>query len=92
MFTKATIAAKWENFLKPVSSGDIQITKEKYQGSIMERNDILREAIVSKGSMTHLLNNIPFMRNEDELRVIEIIKNLMDTGEIPKMTIRKLRK
>lgn len=66
--------------------------RKKYQGTAKEREDVLREVIAGKGSLTHLLNNIPFMRMEDEARIIEIIKDLIDCNEIPKLSIKKLKK
>lgn len=91
LFTKATIAAHWEKHLKPVKSDDIYCARRTYQGSILERNDIIREIVVGKGSMVYLLNHLPFMRREDENRIIEITRDLMDKGVIPKMSIRKIR-
>lgn len=92
LFTKATIAAQWENFLKEVNQDDFNNAREKYQGSLTEKNDLIREFVDGKGSMTNLINNIPFMRANDEPRIIEIIKSLMNNGEIPKMVIKKIRK
>lgn len=92
LFTKATIAAQWENFLKEVNNADINNARKKYQGSNAEKNDLVREFTIGRGSMTHLINNIPFMRIEDQERIMEIIKALMDTGEVPKIPIKKIRK
>lgn len=92
LFTKATITAQWENFLKEVNQDDINNARKKYQGSLTEKNDLIREFVNGKGSLTYLINNIPFMRAEDESRIVEIIKSLMDNGEIPKMAIKKIRK
>lgn len=92
LFTKATIAAQWENFLKEVDDEDVNKARKNYQGSIAEKNDLIREFIAGKGSMNYLLNNIPFMRVEDEARIIEIIRVLIDKKEIPKMAIKKIRK
>lgn len=92
LFTKVTVAANWENYLKPVYSNDIDVARKKYQGSIMEKQDIIREFVSGNGSITHLLNNIPFMRVEDEMRITEIIKDLMDKQEIKKIVIKKIRK
>lgn len=92
LFTKATLSAQWENYLKPVSSADIDDAKKRYHGSSEEENDLIREFISGNGSMTHLLNNVPFMRMEDECRIIEILKNLIDNGKLPKIPIKKMRK
>lgn len=91
IFTKTTIAARWENYLRPVNAKDVDGARKKYQGSLMERADVIRELKAGKGSMKHLLNNIPFMRIEDESRMIEIAKDLMDKGETPNISIRKIR-
>lgn len=92
LFTKPTMAARWENYLKPLDSVAMKKAKDFYQNSKAEKKDIAREFVTGKGSLTHLLNNIPFMRIEDENRVIEIIKSLIDDGKIPKMQIKKIRK
>lgn len=84
--------SKWEHFVKTTDSHDIEIARKNYQGSLREENDIIRETVIGKGSMTHLLHVIPFMRNEDEMRISEFIKDCMVAGKIPKMPIRKLRK
>lgn len=84
--------SKWEHFVKTTDSHAIEIARKNYQGSLKEENDIIRETIIGNGSMTHLFNVIPFMRNEDEMRIIEFIKNCFVNGKIPKMPIRKLRK
>lgn len=92
LFTKATVSAQWENYLKPVSLADIDDAKTKYQGSYGEKNDLIREFISGNGSMTHILNNVPFVRIEDECRIMEILKDLIDKGELPKIQIKKIRK
>lgn len=92
IFCKATVSAKWEFFLKEVNEYDIENARKNYQGTNKERNDVIREVVAGKGSLTHLLNNVPFMRVEDEARMIEIIRELIDCNEIPKMSIKRLKK
>lgn len=92
LFTKATVAAKWENYLKPIGIEEIVEARKEYQGSLRETNDLIREFIAGKGSLTHILNNVPFVRIEDEMRIMEILKNLIDRGEIPKIQIKKMRR
>lgn len=84
--------SKWDHFIKTTDSHDIEFARKNYQGSLKEQNDIIRETIIGNGSMTHLLNNIPFMRHDDEIRMTEFIKDCFKTGKIPKMQIKKLRK
>lgn len=92
LFTKPTMAAHWENYLKPLDSIAMKKARDFYRNSKTEKKDIAREFVIGKGSLTHLLNNIPFMRVEDENRVIEIVKSLMDDEKIPKMQIKKIKK
>lgn len=89
---KTTIAGTWEKYIRTVEPSDIIDARMKYQGSSLEEKDVIREFVIGNGSMTHLLNVIPFMRYEDELRIIEIVKRSMNAGKTPKIAIRKLRK
>lgn len=91
LFPKPTIAQNWDHFIKPIDSTNIESARIKYQGSSTEEIDIIREFVAGKGSITHLFNVIPFMRIEDESRIIEIISRCMALGKVPKMNIRKMR-
>lgn len=92
LFVKTSIAAQWENFLKPVIQADNDNAKRAYQDSDKEEIDLIREFKLGNGSMTHLLNTIPFMRVEDENRVIESLQQLMLLGKVPKLRIKKTGK
>lgn len=92
LFTKTTIAAQWEHYLKPVNNNDIEKARNKYQGSEREDRDLIREFKIGNGSMTHLLNTIPFMRVEDKNRILESLKELMSTEKIPKLPIKRVAK
>ncbi|XP_031637570.1 J domain-containing protein CG6693-like [Contarinia nasturtii] len=91
-FSKPTIVGKWEHYVAPLTSSAIESARQKYQGSVSEETDIIREFTIGKGSMTHLFNTIPFMRTEDEARIIHVIKECMQSGSIPKISIRKMRR
>lgn len=91
LFASSSTSSKWDSFIKTLSDDDIEIKRRNYQGSISEENDIIREIQAGKGSITHLFNTIPFMRYEDEERIINIVKDCMDAGKVPKMTLRKMR-
>lgn len=91
LFSRPTIAGKWEQNIRPVTTNDIENARTEYQGSLIERNDVIREFAIGKGSLTHLFNTIPFMRIEDESRIIHIIKDCMEMGTIQKIPIRKMR-
>lgn len=91
LFAKTTIAGKWDQYIHTVDSADIESARSKYQGSAAELNDVMREILVGKGSINHLINTIPFMRIEDEIRIVEMIKGFIRAEKIPKMVIRKIR-
>lgn len=91
LFAKSTVATKWEQYIRTINSIDIDNARNNYQGSDAEKKNVLREIVIGKGSMTHLFNTVPFMRYEDEQRITEIIKNSIESGEIPKIPIRKMR-
>lgn len=91
LFTKATRSAEWEHFLKPTPDSDIHNARTSYQNSEDEKSCIEREFQAGKGSMIHLLNNVPFMRVEDEARIIRIVQQLIEDGKIPKQKIKKLK-
>lgn len=91
LFANSTASTKWDCFIKTVSDADIESKRGQYQGSSLEEEDIIREIQMGKGSITHLFNSIPFMRYEDETRIIDIIKRCMEAGKVPKMAIRKMR-
>lgn len=91
LFSKKTIAGQWEQHMKMVTSTDVQEASQSYKGSSAEETDITREFIRGNGSMTHLLNNVAFMRLEDESRMIQIVKRLMESGKISKsIKIKKI--
>lgn len=92
VFARATMTAQWAHYLKPVSSDGFEMARNRYQGSDEEKKDIAREYVVGNGSMTYLLNTIPFMRIEDEPRIIAMIKELIENKSVQKISIKKIAK
>lgn len=92
LFSKVSIAARWENYLKTIDMKEIQAARDAYLGSNAEEGDLAREFVTGKGSLTHLLNTIPFMRVEDEDRTIEKLRYHKENGKIPNLSIKCLRK
>lgn len=92
LFASITIAARWENYLKPIDVDAIEAARSKYRGSKEEELDLIREFKNGNGSLTYLLNTIPFMRIEDEARIVDLLRDLMAKGKIAKSTIKRLRK
>lgn len=87
-----SIASEWENYLKTTTVNDINDAAEAYKGSVDEKNDILKQIVAGKGSMIHVLNTVPFMRKEDENRIIGIIQEAISSGEIQRIAIKKIPK
>lgn len=92
LFCSITIAARWEKYLKPIEVDEIQAARNQYRGSKEEEADLIREFKNGNGSLTFLLNTIPFMRMEDEARIVDLLRDLMAKGMIPRTTIKRLRK
>lgn len=82
---------KWKHFMRIIDSKDIELARQKYQGTEAEESDIVREIVIGKGSITHLNNVLPFMRFEDEPRIVQLIKRSIALGKIPNISIRKMR-
>lgn len=91
LFSRPTIAAEWESYLK-VMNGDIINASNLYKNSAKERADVLKEFVDGNGSMTHIFNNVPFTRKEDEPRIILMIKDAIANQEIPNIKIKGLPK
>lgn len=89
-FAKATKVSDWEQCLKPTTKSTIESARAKYINSPAEISDVRREFEAGRGSMTHLLNTVPFMRHEDEQRIMEIVKTLMAESQITKYKIKKI--
>lgn len=92
LFAKATVAAQWEIFIKPITNDDIDKAREKYQNSEQENTDIRRKYRNGKRSMIHMFNNLPFMRIEDESRIIGVINKMVSDGLVEKFKIKKISK
>lgn len=61
LFSKKTIAGRWEQHLTTVTTDTAEKAKHSYQGSVKEERDVIREVVKGNGSMIHLLNHVPFM-------------------------------
>lgn len=46
----------------------------KFKGSETEERDIKKAYLGGKGCINYMLNSVPFMRVEDEPRIIELVK------------------
>lgn len=92
LFARATAATEWENNLKVVTDEDITNASDSYKGSEKEKVAVLKEFVDGKGSVINILNNVPFVRMEDEPRIIEIIQDAIKNQDVPNIKIKKLPK
>lgn len=77
--------------MKIATDDDLKQAAANYKNSTKEQEDITREIVAGNGSMIHLLNHIPFMRVEDQPRILSIIKELIEANKIPKnIKIKKI--
>lgn len=91
IFSKKSRSGQWEQHLKTVSNDDFEQAAQNYKNSTIEKEDIMREIVIGNGSMKHLLNTIPFMRMEDQPRILSIIAELFEADKISKnIKIKKI--
>lgn len=90
--TRGTVSAQWESHLKIVEIDDFVRARKRYQNSEDEKTDIIREIVRGGVSLTHLLHNVPFMRAEDEDRIIKLIEQFILDGKLPKMRLKRMAK
>ncbi|XP_045481786.1 J domain-containing protein CG6693-like [Harmonia axyridis] len=72
----------WRSLFKKISLKDIQNFEEDYIGSETEVRDIRKAYESCKGNMTKMMEHIPFANPETEPRIIEVIRGLVDKGEV----------
>lgn len=72
----------WRNMFKKISTEDIENYKKEYLGSDTEKYDIKKAYIASKGDMNHIFEMVPFSNCENESRIIEVVREMVDNGEV----------
>lgn len=87
--TGVVVNKSWARNIRPISDVMLAEAKAKYVGSKQEERDLIKEFELGKGSMLHLLNNIPYMRIEDEERIINVLRKLIRIGKIRQIPIKK---
>ena len=71
-------------FRKIYSPQDIESFKKKYVGSKEEEEDLINFYNENDGNMKHILEWIPFSKNEDVERYIKIYENLFKSKNLKK--------
>ncbi|KAF2880195.1 hypothetical protein ILUMI_25996 [Ignelater luminosus] len=72
----------WRAMFKKISTKDIDNYKKEYIGSETEIYDIKRAYVGSKGSMDRILEMVPFSECDSEPRIIEIVREMVNNGEV----------
>lgn len=72
----------WKSIFRKITIDDIKKFEEEYLGSETEIRDLKRAYINGKGSMDYIIQSVPFSKCSHEPRYIEIIRKLVDNGEV----------
>ncbi|XP_055683543.1 J domain-containing protein CG6693 [Lutzomyia longipalpis] len=77
----------WKAIFKPISDEDIGNYQKSYVGSELEKNDIKKAYLGGKGCINYMMSAVPFMSVEDEPRIIELVKEWIEAGEVPEYKV-----
>lgn len=77
----------WNVLFKEISVKDIQDFEKEYIGSEMEKRDIKKAYLSKKGDMNHILEMVPFSNPDSEPRIIEIVRKMVDDGEVEEYSL-----
>ncbi|XP_022900484.1 J domain-containing protein CG6693 [Onthophagus taurus] len=72
----------WRAMFKPIKTEDIDAYKKEYIGSENELRDIKKSYVNSEGNMDFILESVMFADCSSEPRIIEIVRKLVDDGEV----------
>lgn len=73
----------WRSLFKKITIDDIKKYEQEYIGSETEIYDVKKAYLGSKGNMDFILESVPFANCDREPAYIEIVKKLIDDGEVP---------
>lgn len=77
----------WQKIFKPITTEDINNYEKSYVGSDLEKTDIKKAYLNGKGCINYMMNTVPFMKVEDEPRIQEVVRKMIDDGEVPEYKI-----
>lgn len=77
----------WRKLFKPLTVEDIENYEKSYINSPLERADIRKAYLAVKGCINKIIDEVPFMKVEDEPRLQEIVRSMIDAGEVPEYKI-----
>ncbi|XP_044734477.1 dnaJ homolog subfamily C member 9 [Chrysoperla carnea] len=74
--------AYWRMLFKEITIEDINNYEKTYKGSEIELKDLKRAYVDSKGNMDYILETVPFTNCDDEPRLHELVRKMIDDGEV----------
>lgn len=72
----------WRAMFKKITTEDIENYEQEYINSETELRDIKKAYIASKGDWDRILEMVPFSNCDSEPRIIEIVRKLVEDGEV----------
>ncbi|RZC37004.1 J domain-containing protein [Asbolus verrucosus] len=72
----------WRAIFKKIDIKDIENYEKEYIGSDVELRDIKKAYVGTKGNMDLVLEMVPFSNCDSEPRIQEIVRNMIDNGEV----------
>lgn len=72
----------WRAMFKKIDINDIKKYEEEYIGSETELRDIKKAYVGSKGDMDLILERVPFSTCDNEPRIKDIVRKMIDNGEV----------
>lgn len=73
----------WKTVFKPITEEDIDNYKKEYVGSELEKADIKKSYLNNKGCIDRMSDCVQFMDVEHEPRIIDIVKEMIASNEVP---------
>lgn len=77
----------WGQVFRRVTEEDIVNYENSYVGSALERDDMKKAYLSSKGCINKIMTEVPFLQVKDEPRLQKIIGEMIEAGEVPKYKI-----
>ncbi|XP_037892910.1 J domain-containing protein CG6693 [Glossina fuscipes] len=77
----------WRKIFQPITKEAIENYEKTYINSDLERSDIRKAYLSSKGSIDKIINEVPFLKVDDEDRLQKIVREMIADEEVPEYKI-----
>uniref|UniRef100_A0A1B0G9M0 J domain-containing protein n=1 Tax=Glossina morsitans morsitans TaxID=37546 RepID=A0A1B0G9M0_GLOMM len=77
----------WRKIFQPITKEAIENYEKTYINSDLERSDIRKAYLSSKGSIDKIINEVPFLKVDDEDRLQKIVREMIANEEVPEYKI-----